>query len=270
MIPVDGDFIRAVAPRYSGARAAAQERIIGAISGAFSETLAAYEIDTPLRIAHFMGQVTHECAGFRTTEEFASGAAYEGRLDLGNTEKGDGRRFKGRGLIQLTGRANYREMGATLGLPLEDEPERAAEPLLSLRIACEYWKSRNINDPADADDLLEVTRRVNGGLNGLEERREFLRRAKTALAAIAGIIVSASQGGGGAGAEARFDRRPGGRGAAASPRQGLRADGRQRFRARHRPGGARVPAARGAGGRRDHRPRHLGGAEELGGLRRGG
>ncbi len=195
MIPVDGDFIRAVAPRFTGARAAAQARIIGAISGAFAPTLAAYAISTPLRIAHFMGQVTHECAGFRTTEEFASGAAYEGRADLGNTRPGDGPRYKGRGLIQLTGRANYRRIGAALDLPLEDRPELAADPLISLRIACEYWRSRDINTPADADDLLTVTRRVNGGLNGLEDRRGFLRRAKAALAAIQATVIAAGQGG---------------------------------------------------------------------------
>ncbi|MCL4189900.1 MAG: peptidoglycan-binding protein [Rhodobacteraceae bacterium] len=195
MIPVDGDFIRAVAPRFTGARAAAQERIIGAISGAFAPMLAAYAIDNVLRIAHFMGQVTHECAGFRTTEEFASGAAYEGREDLGNIRPRDGRRYKGRGLIQLTGRANYRRIGGILGLPLEDQPELAADPLTSLRIACEYWKDRQISGPADADDLVTVTRRVNGGLNGLEDRRTYLRRARTALAAIAGTLVAAGQGG---------------------------------------------------------------------------
>jgi putative chitinase len=195
MIPIDGDFIRAVAPRFTGARAAAQERIIGAISGALAPTLAAYAIATPLRIAHFIAQVAHECAGFSTTEEFASGAAYEGRADLGNTERGDGRRYKGRGLIQLTGRANYRRIGAALGLPLEDEPERAADPLTSLRIACEYWRSRDINAPADQDDLVTVTRRVNGGLNGLEDRRTYLSRAKAALAAIQATVVAAGQGG---------------------------------------------------------------------------
>lgn len=195
MIPIDGDFIRTVAPRFSGAKAAAQASIIDVISGAFAQTLAAYAIETPLRIAHFMGQVAHECAGFRTTEEFASGAIYEGRTDLGNTEAGDGRRYKGRGLIQLTGRANYRRLGGILSLPLEDQPELAADPQTSLAIACEYWKMRSINDPADQDDLLTVTRRVNGGLKGLEDRRSYLRKAKEALAAIQGTLVAAGQGG---------------------------------------------------------------------------
>lgn len=195
MIPVDADFIRAVAPRFSGANAAAQDRIVRAIGGSFAAVLDAHAIDTVLRIAHFMGQVTHECAGFRTTEEFASGAAYEGRQDLGNTQAGDGTRYKGRGLIQLTGRANYRAIGGRLGLDLEGDPTLAADPVTSLRIACEYWMSRKINDPADDDDLLEVTRRVNGGLNGLEERRVFLGRARVALAAIQGTLVAGTQGG---------------------------------------------------------------------------
>ncbi len=195
MIPIDGDFIMKVAPRFSGNRAIAQARIVGALSPVFAPTLDEYHINTTLRIAHFMGQVAHECAGFRTTEEFASGAAYEGREDLGNIHDGDGKRYKGRGLIQLTGRANYREIGAKMGLPLEDEPELAAEPAISLKIACEYWKKRNINTPSDIDDLIKVTRLVNGGLNGLEDRREYLRKAKNALAVIEGIRVAVSEGG---------------------------------------------------------------------------
>lgn len=195
MIPVDGDFILKVAPRFKGAKGADQARIVGAISAVFAPTLNQYEINTKLRIAHFMGQVTHECAGFRTTEEFASGAAYEGRIDLGNVNPGDGRRYKGRGLIQLTGRSNYRKIGANLGLPLEDEPDRAAEPATSLKIACEYWKNRSINAAADRDDLIRATRLVNGGLNGLEDRREYLRRAKQSLAAIEGIRVASDEGG---------------------------------------------------------------------------
>lgn len=197
MIPLDGDFILEVAPKFSGAKAQAQRRIVSALSDQFSPVLASYEIDTFLRIAHFMGQVTHECAGFRTTEEFASGAAYEGRLDLGNTEPGDGKRYKGRGLLQLTGRANYRRYGDKMGLPLEDEPHIAAEPVTSLKIACEYWKDRNINVLCDRDDLIGVTKKVNGGTNGLEDRQECLRRAKTALQKRMGIIVAQDQGGNG-------------------------------------------------------------------------
>ncbi|WP_172329234.1 peptidoglycan-binding protein [Mangrovicoccus sp. HB161399] len=195
MIPVDGDFILEVAPNFSGRFAQRQKEIVGAISGDFESVLRDYAIDTPLRIAHFMGQVTHECAGFRTTEEFASGAAYEGRKDLGNSEKGDGRRYKGRGLIQLTGRANYRQMGERLGLPLEDEPHVAARPVTSLRIACEYWKSRDINARCDADDLIAVTELVNGGRRGLQDRAGYLRKAKTALAKRQAIMVAARQGG---------------------------------------------------------------------------
>ena len=195
MIPVDGDFILSVAPRFSGAKAEAQSRIVGEISSVLAPTLDNFDINTKLRIAHFMGQVTHECAGFRTTEEFASGAAYEGREDLGNVHKGDGKRYKGRGLIQLTGRANYRKIGEILDLSLEDTPELAAEPVISLKIACEYWKTRNINAAADFDDLIKATRLVNGGLNGLEERRKYLRKAKTALANIEGVRVALNEGG---------------------------------------------------------------------------
>lgn len=195
MIPINGDFIMTVAPRFSGARAEAQRRIVGELSAIFASTLDSYAINSKLRIAHFMAQITHECAGFRTTEEFATGAAYEGRADLGNTQKGDGRRYKGRGLIQLTGRANYRNIGRKLNLPLEEQPELAAEPAIALKIACEYWKSRKINAAADRDDLIKATRLVNGGLNGLEDRRKYLRKAKEALASIEALKIAFNEGG---------------------------------------------------------------------------
>lgn len=150
---LDADFLSGVAPKFRGAKRRKQLGIIAAVAPVFEPTLARYDIDTRLRVAHFMGQVTHECDGFATTEEYASGEAYEGRADLGNTQPGDGKRFKGRGLIQLTGRANYQRFGRLLGLPLETKPPLAADPVTSLSIACEYWRDRDINRPADRDDL---------------------------------------------------------------------------------------------------------------------
>lgn len=185
MPPVDAGLLWAVAPSFRGQKGERQRAIIDAVGVVLAPVLASYRIDSTLRVAHFVAQLCHESAGFRATEEFASGAAYEGRADLGNTRPGDGRRFKGRGLIQLTGRANYARYGARLGLDLESRPEAAAEPVLSLRIACEYWTERRINAPADRDDLLAVTRLVNGGTNGLADRRACLRRARDALAGLA-------------------------------------------------------------------------------------
>ncbi|MGO1075596.1 peptidoglycan-binding protein [Inquilinus sp. CA228] len=182
MIPVDRDILVAIAPRVSGRKAEAQANIINSIGDSLASVLEHYEINTRSRVAHFLAQVAHESDGFCTTEEYASGAAYEGRRDLGNTQPGDGRRFKGRGLIQLTGRANYHTLGGKLGVDLENNPEMAAEPKLSLRVACEYWKGRKLNQAADGDDLIDATRRVNGGQNGLDARRAYLVKAKAALA----------------------------------------------------------------------------------------
>lgn len=189
MIPVDAQTMREVAPRFSGEIAERQNEIIAAVGEVLAATLDEYQINTRLRIAHFLGQTCHESAGFRTTEEFASGDAYEGRRDLGNIKPGDGRRYKGRGLIQLTGRANYRETGRVLNIKLEDFPERAAEPVLSLRIACEYWKSRKINAACDRDDLITVTKLINGGLNGLDDRRDRTSRAKAAIIRLEGVML---------------------------------------------------------------------------------
>jgi putative chitinase len=182
VISADLSFLRAVAPRFTGEKARVQAAILDAVAPRYFATLRASEIDTPLRIAHFTAQVAHESAGFRAVEEFADGRAYEGRLDLGNTQPGDGTRYKGRGLIQLTGRANYRAIGRVLGLDLEARPALAAEPVNALSIACAYWNGRGLNRSADADDLNAVTRGINGGFNGLSDRRRYLVRAKAALA----------------------------------------------------------------------------------------
>lgn len=135
-------------------------------------------MDTGLRLAHFMGQCAHESAGFRYMEEIASGEAYEGRKDLGNTQPGDGKRFKGRGPIQLTGRSNYRKYGRALGIDFERHPEIAAIPSIGILTACKYWTDHGLNALADADDIETITRRINGGLNGFTDRKERTERAK--------------------------------------------------------------------------------------------
>lgn len=137
---------------------------------------------TALRLAHFFAQLGHESGSFRYMEEIASGQAYEGRKDLGNVQSGDGRRFKGRGPIQLTGRANYRDYGRRIGIDLEAHPEIAAIPSLGMLTACTYWTVKGLNALADADDVEGITRKINGGLNGLADRKERLRVMKALLA----------------------------------------------------------------------------------------
>ncbi|WP_244604594.1 MULTISPECIES: peptidoglycan-binding protein [Mesorhizobium] len=174
----------------SGRKGARQKSIIAAIGEILQPTLAGYQIDTRLRVAHFLAQACHESDGFCTTEEYASGAAYEGRTNLGNTQPGDGKRFKGRGLFQLTGRANYVSYGTALDVDLVDNPTLAGGPVMSLKIACEFWKEHKLNRFADTDDLITVTRKINGGLNGIESRRAYLIKAKAALARLAGAAVT--------------------------------------------------------------------------------
>jgi len=137
--------------------------------------------DSPLRLAHFIAQVAHESGGFRYMEEIASGQAYEGRADLGNTQPGDGKRYKGRGPIQLTGRANYRLFGRDLGIDFEQHPEIVAFPSIGLMAACRFWTMRGLNELADADDVVAITKRINGGQNGLADRQAYLVKAKALL-----------------------------------------------------------------------------------------
>lgn len=139
-------------------------------------------MDSPLRLAHLMAQLMHESGSFRYMEELASGQAYEGRADLGNTQPGDGMRYKGRGPGQLTGRANYRAFGRRIGIDLERHPTLAAIPSIGLHLALEYWKDRGLNMLADANDIEGITRRINGGLNGLADRKAQLAKVKAWLA----------------------------------------------------------------------------------------
>lgn len=168
--------LRKIMPNCSEARAAA---LLPFLNAALTEA----SVDTPWRVAAFVAQLAHESGELRYFEELASGTAYEGRKDLGNTEPGDGKRFKGRGPIQLTGRSNYRAAGAELALPLEAVPEMAASPEHGFRIAAWYWKKHGLNERADAGPLAfdSITRRINGGLNGKVDRDRFYARAMQAL-----------------------------------------------------------------------------------------
>lgn len=135
-------------------------------------------LENTLRLEHFLAQLGHESDGYKAMEEYASGAAYEGRANLGNTQKGDGVRYKGRGPIQITGRSNYRTYGRKIGINIEKYPELASNPCIGMRLALEYWKAKDLNALADKDDILTITKRINGGTNGLDDRKRRLALAK--------------------------------------------------------------------------------------------
>jgi len=146
-----------------------------------------FGIMTPLQHAHFLAQVAHESDGFRTAVEYASGRAYEGRANLGNTQAGDGIRFKGRGLIQLTGRANYQAYSRDL---YGDDrcivaPSMVAELPDAALAAGWFWCRKSLNTPADLDNIEAVTRKINGGTNGLTDRKEWLAKAKALILELA-------------------------------------------------------------------------------------
>jgi predicted chitinase len=139
-------------------------------------------IDTDARKAAYIAQLGHESDGFHTLEEYASGADYEGRDDLGNVFAGDGRRFKGRGPIQITGRYNYTRYSEKVGEDLVANPERAATPEVGFKIAAEYWKENDLNRLADEGRFGDITRRINGGTNGWDDRNRRHSRARDLLA----------------------------------------------------------------------------------------
>lgn len=139
-----------------------------------------FGIDTLLRVRHFIAQIAHESGEFRYVQEIASGRAYEGRKDLGNTQPGDGVKFKGRGLIQVTGRSNYQRCSLALfgDTRLLEKPELLEHPDYAVRSACWFWKANYLNALADRDDIRAVTRRINGGYNGIDHRVQLYQRAK--------------------------------------------------------------------------------------------
>lgn len=129
-----------------------------------------FGIDTPERIALFLAQLAHESGSLRYVTELASGEAYEGRKDLGNTQPGDGKRFKGRGLIQITGRTNYTNVGKDFGVNFTAVPETLATAPYAAQTAGWFWSRAGLNKYADGLDLKAVTRRINGGYNGYADR----------------------------------------------------------------------------------------------------
>lgn len=171
--------------------------VAGRNTGSTGETIAngmdkycpQYEIDTPLRMAHFVSQACHETGGFRYLKEIWGPTEAQRGYDppsmkakmLGNTLVGDGRTYCGRGIFQLTGRANYARIGKMLGLPLVKDPELACDPETSVMIACHYWQTHEINTFADANDIVRVTKAINGGRNGLEDRKVYFLKARQVL-----------------------------------------------------------------------------------------
>jgi len=196
---IDSSVLKAIAPYAPAKKAASQAAIIRNFGDLLPELLSSAAITTALRIPHFLAQVAHESDGFCTLEEYASGAAYEGRRDLGNLKSGDGIRFKGRGPIQLTGRDNYRAFAVWMRLRQPDCPDFETAPEMVATwpwagwATIFFWETKNCNAAADRDDLVAVTKIINGGRNGLIDRANYLTKAKTAIARIAGDQLSGRQ-----------------------------------------------------------------------------
>lgn len=137
-----------------------------------------FGIDSALRSACFLAQIAHESGSLKYVREIADGSAYEGRRDLGNTHVGDGKRFPGRGLIQVTGRTNTEHCLVALGRP-ESDFAYLETPMGASRSAAWFWKLNGLNDLADQGAFGTITKKINGGFNGLDDRiRHYVRIRK--------------------------------------------------------------------------------------------
>lgn len=176
---ITAEIIRKIMP-LSGARA---EFFAKPIDDAMVEA----DITNLYRVAAFLAQLAHESGELRYMKELADGKGYEGRKDLGNTEPGDGPRFKGRGPIQITGRSNYRKCSLALygDERLLDTPEMLEQPSDGCRAAAWFWRTRGLNELADAKDFKMITKRINGGYNGLADREKYYGRALEMLGSLA-------------------------------------------------------------------------------------
>lgn len=150
-----------------------------------NSTLLKFDINTPVRVAAFLAQIGHESGSLRYVREIATGEAYEGRKDLGNTTPGDGKRFKGRGLIQITGRTNYDALSRALNYDFLLRPEMLEYPGAAAMSAGWFWKRTGLNELADEnteESFKRITKKINGGYNGLEDRERHWTCCKKALA----------------------------------------------------------------------------------------
>jgi putative chitinase len=185
------DILKQIAPGGKKTKFKLFPQLVEHMNGWFPD----FGIDTPSELRHIIAQLAHESDSFNTLEEYASGRAYEGRIDLGNAVKGDGVRYKGRGPIQTSGRSNYKRLGEKKGMPnlYISNPELLATPNHGVWAACVFWDDRDLNTIANLPDTHKIwvkkknknmspieyiTYRVNGGQNGIVSRKEFYERAK--------------------------------------------------------------------------------------------
>lgn len=160
-----------------------QQNKASAYLAPLNKGMAEFHITTRLRKAAFLGQVAHESGELKWFHEFASGMEYDisrnprKAQELGNVNPGDGPLYKGRGPIQLTGRANYIKCGKALGLDLVDHPDIGVEPNVAFRTAGWFWETNGLNPLADEGNYKLITRRINGGYNGYDDRVKYYKRA---------------------------------------------------------------------------------------------
>lgn len=189
----------------------ANPMVLEEFAATMTEAFPAYDVDRPLRAAHFLAQAAHESGGFRVFVENLNYSAdrllvvfpkyfrgvntnayarnpqkianrvYASRMGNGDEASGDGWRFRGRGIFQVTGRSNYETLGDALGIDIVNDPDLATMSDNAVYLALEYWQRRGLNADADRDDIVTVTKKINGGTHGLDERQSYLRRAKKAL-----------------------------------------------------------------------------------------
>ena len=161
-------------------------RQAGVFVPALNTAMNRYGIVGTARGAAFIAQIGHESGQLRWVREIwgptAQQAGYDGRVDLGNTVKGDGSKYRGRGLIQITGRANYAACGEALGLDLIGKPELLELPQHAAMSAAWFWSTKGLNTLADQGEFVKITRRINGGINGLEDRLTLYKVAQKVLA----------------------------------------------------------------------------------------